>query len=170
MKIWPVRVRMHHRLVAVPMRVRGGRKLGVLMQVMAVVMRIGVDVLDRAVRVLMLMLGGRQHHHRDQREHRRRRLQRRQVVAEDGEGQRRCDKWSAGKHTLCSNRSHPLRGCGVQRNARTIGNGPDHDCPNHCYSTRPHRPRSNTKRQVGRAGDGTLPQRAPRRCHSVNQG
>ena len=36
MKIGPVRVRMHHRLVVVPMRVRGTHKFGVLMQVMAV--------------------------------------------------------------------------------------------------------------------------------------
>lgn len=87
MKIRPVWVRMHRGGVTVPMRVRGGFELGMLMQVMAVVMRVGVDVLDRAVRVLMLMFGGNQHHYRDQEDRGRRCLQARHGLAEDHEGQ-----------------------------------------------------------------------------------
>ena len=57
------------------------------MPVMVVVMRVGVDMLDRAVGVLMLMLGGNQHHYGDQEEHGRRCLQGRHALAENRQRQ-----------------------------------------------------------------------------------
>lgn len=45
MKIGPVRVRMHHGIVAVPMRVRCNHRIGMVMQMMAILVRVGMDVL-----------------------------------------------------------------------------------------------------------------------------
>lgn len=60
-EIGPVRVRMHDRLVPVPVDVPDGRgQTRVLVQVVAVVVPMGVDVLDRSVRARMLVTRAQQ--------------------------------------------------------------------------------------------------------------
>ena len=77
MKVRPVGVRVHEGFMLMPMRVRGRDRFGVLMQVMAVVVCVSVDVLSRAMAVLMQVLAPNQDHHRDQKQRGCQQLQRR---------------------------------------------------------------------------------------------
>ncbi len=58
MKVRPVRMCVHDRFVTVPMRVRNSDGLGMLVQVMAIVMSVRMDVLYRAVGMQMRVLAG----------------------------------------------------------------------------------------------------------------
>ncbi len=85
MEVRPVRVCVHDGFVPVPMGVRNGDGLGMLVQVMAIVMPVGMDVLCRAVGMQMHVPAGHQHDHRDQKYPGRQRLHRRHLFPEEHE-------------------------------------------------------------------------------------
>ena len=82
MQIRPVWMGMHGRFVPVPMCVLRGHRFGVLVQMMAIVVCVRVDVLHGGVIVRMLVPSGHKNDHGNQKQHRRQRLRRRQPLAQ----------------------------------------------------------------------------------------
>jgi len=169
-QIRPVRVRVHERLVAMPVGVaRVRRETRVRVPVMAVVVPMRMDVLERVVDVRVLVSAREQQPHGERQQRRTGRVQRRQRLAEPEPGESRAEEGRAGEASLRAGGPEALRGGDVERDAHAVAERADGQCrdPRYCASRLGLEPQPDC--EVDGPCCAPFPEGAARRRHSVDQ-
>lgn len=168
-QIGPVRVRVLDPVVTVPVGVRSRHSLRMRVQMMPIIMRMGMDVLDRVVTVRVLVAAGDEHSNGGGKQQSRQALNAGHRFAEKRDAQGDAEEWRTGKDRLCAHGADALCGSGMQRDARAIRHRSCGERRCDRRSGRAQRCAQYAEEYVHRPGNRAFPKGAMRRHHPVDQ-